>query len=160
MRLFRLQLIECLRRSPGTIIVCHVLRHPLQSFAPCSARLVIDEKYSRMFKVVSQEPRIHSQAEDSVALRVLGIPSIVEHELQLKRIDVVCLEFPQAQPKQNWEDDLARYSDVDAEEVFRFNYPNASSVNRCPACTRVVRAPEASQCLWCGHDWHKQVKRL
>lgn len=26
--------------------------------------------------------------------------------------------------------------------------------NRCPACHRIVRTPEARQCLWCGHDWH------
>ena len=27
-------------------------------------------------------------------------------------------------------------------------------VNRCPSCGRVVRTPNARQCLWCGHDWH------
>jgi hypothetical protein len=28
--------------------------------------------------------------------------------------------------------------------------------NRCPACRRIVVSPEARQCLWCGHDWHKR----
>ena len=27
-------------------------------------------------------------------------------------------------------------------------------INRCPACRRVVRTPQARQCFWCGHDWH------
>jgi hypothetical protein len=27
-------------------------------------------------------------------------------------------------------------------------------VNRCPACRRVVRTPQARQCFWCGFDWH------
>jgi hypothetical protein len=27
-------------------------------------------------------------------------------------------------------------------------------INRCPACSRVVRTPHARQCFWCGHDWH------
>jgi hypothetical protein len=27
-------------------------------------------------------------------------------------------------------------------------------INRCPRCARIVRAPKARQCLWCGHDWH------
>jgi hypothetical protein len=27
-------------------------------------------------------------------------------------------------------------------------------INRCPKCARIVRAPAAQQCLWCGHDWH------
>ncbi len=26
--------------------------------------------------------------------------------------------------------------------------------NRCPACNRIVKTPQARQCLWCGHDWH------
>lgn len=25
---------------------------------------------------------------------------------------------------------------------------------RCPECKRIVRTPEAKQCLWCGADWH------
>jgi hypothetical protein len=28
------------------------------------------------------------------------------------------------------------------------------TINRCPACNRIVRTPMARQCLWCGHDWH------
>ncbi len=28
------------------------------------------------------------------------------------------------------------------------------AVNRCPACDRIVRTPQAKQCLWCSHDWH------
>ena len=28
------------------------------------------------------------------------------------------------------------------------------SLNRCPACQRLVRTPLARQCLWCGHRWH------
>ena len=27
-------------------------------------------------------------------------------------------------------------------------------INRCPACSRIVRTHLAKQCLWCGHDWH------
>lgn len=27
-------------------------------------------------------------------------------------------------------------------------------VNRCPACQRVARTPNAKQCRWCYHDWH------
>lgn len=26
--------------------------------------------------------------------------------------------------------------------------------NRCPKCNKIVRTPEARQCLWCGADWH------
>jgi hypothetical protein len=26
-------------------------------------------------------------------------------------------------------------------------------VNRCPECSRIVRAPNARQCLWCGNEW-------
>jgi hypothetical protein len=28
-------------------------------------------------------------------------------------------------------------------------------VNRCPACHRVARTPQARQCFRCGHDWHE-----
>jgi hypothetical protein len=28
--------------------------------------------------------------------------------------------------------------------------------NRCPACNRIVKTPQARQCLWCGHDWHER----
>ncbi len=28
------------------------------------------------------------------------------------------------------------------------------SINRCPACHRVVRTPRAKQCRWCSQDWH------
>lgn len=28
-------------------------------------------------------------------------------------------------------------------------------INRCPACGRIVRSPDARQCLWCKHDWHR-----
>ena len=34
------------------------------------------------------------------------------------------------------------------------NHPSEIAINRCPRCTRIVRTPEAKQCLWCGHDWH------
>jgi len=27
-------------------------------------------------------------------------------------------------------------------------------VNRCPACGKIVRTPQAKQCRWCRHDWH------
>jgi hypothetical protein len=27
-------------------------------------------------------------------------------------------------------------------------------INRCPRCHRVLRAPKARQCFWCGHDCH------
>jgi hypothetical protein len=29
-------------------------------------------------------------------------------------------------------------------------------INRCPACSRIVKTPLARQCLWCGHDWHER----
>ncbi|WP_146565474.1 hypothetical protein [Posidoniimonas corsicana] len=29
-----------------------------------------------------------------------------------------------------------------------------NEINLCAACNRVVRTPQAKQCLWCGHDWH------
>ncbi len=28
------------------------------------------------------------------------------------------------------------------------------SINRCQDCSRILRTPEALQCLWCGADWH------
>jgi hypothetical protein len=31
------------------------------------------------------------------------------------------------------------------------------SVNRCPACHRIVRTPKAKQCFWCGNDSHLRV---
>ena len=31
----------------------------------------------------------------------------------------------------------------------------AICVNRCDRCSRIVRTPDAQQCLWCGHDWHR-----
>ena len=30
------------------------------------------------------------------------------------------------------------------------------SINRCTACRRIVATPAAQQCLWCGHEWHRQ----
>ena len=27
--------------------------------------------------------------------------------------------------------------------------------NRCPRCSRILRTPQARQCFWCGHDWHR-----
>ncbi len=35
------------------------------------------------------------------------------------------------------------------------DHPDAIVVNRCPACSRIVRTPLAQQCLWCGADWHR-----
>jgi hypothetical protein len=29
-------------------------------------------------------------------------------------------------------------------------------INRCPACSRIVRTTKAMQCLWCHHSWHKR----
>ena len=31
-------------------------------------------------------------------------------------------------------------------------------INRCPVCDRIVKTPQAHQCLWCGHDWHNGSK--
>lgn len=28
-------------------------------------------------------------------------------------------------------------------------------INRCPACSKIVRTPRAKQCLWCDYDWHE-----
>jgi hypothetical protein len=44
-----------------------------------------------------------------------------------------------------------------AQVAARIDYEVANghlTINRCSACTRIVRTPLARQCLWCGHDWH------
>lgn len=28
------------------------------------------------------------------------------------------------------------------------------TIARCSSCDRIIRTPNARQCLWCGHDWH------
>jgi len=33
-------------------------------------------------------------------------------------------------------------------------------VNRCPACSRIVRSPKARQCLWCKHTWHSTCPQV
>jgi hypothetical protein len=30
-----------------------------------------------------------------------------------------------------------------------------SFLNRCSRCGRIVRTPQARQCMWCHHDWHE-----
>ena len=50
---------------------------------------------------------------------------------------------------------------VDGWAAFRFaarsrvmrDHPSEVVVNRCPDCERVVKTPQARQCLWCGCDW-------
>jgi hypothetical protein len=32
---------------------------------------------------------------------------------------------------------------------------SALPINRCPRCHRVLRTPVATQCFWCGCDWHR-----
>ena len=49
---------------------------------------------------------------------------------------------------------------ADGEDAFqrrlarRLLTEHSAEINRCPSCARIVRTPNARQCLWCGHDWH------
>jgi hypothetical protein len=43
---------------------------------------------------------------------------------------------------------------IAAARVLRENAGDLT-INRCSMCNRIVRTPQARQCLWCGHDWHK-----
>ena len=38
------------------------------------------------------------------------------------------------------------------------DYAGQIQLNRCPVCHRIVRTPQAKQCLWCGHDWHQSTQ--
>ena len=54
-------------------------------------------------------------------------------------------------------DDLEGLRSLQASVADRITTEIASGrvvVNRCPACSRIVKTPLARQCLWCGHDWH------
>ncbi len=42
---------------------------------------------------------------------------------------------------------------IAAARVLRENGADLT-INRCSMCNRIVRTPQAQQCLWCGHDWH------
>jgi hypothetical protein len=42
---------------------------------------------------------------------------------------------------------------IAAARVLRENGGDLT-INRCSMCNRIVRTPQAQQCLWCGHDWH------
>lgn len=44
---------------------------------------------------------------------------------------------------------------IAAERVLR-DHDGALKINRCLKCDRIVRTPQAQQCLWCGHDWHER----
>jgi hypothetical protein len=33
-------------------------------------------------------------------------------------------------------------------------------LNRCYECDRILRTPQAKQCFWCGHSWHKVMSHL
>ena len=43
-----------------------------------------------------------------------------------------------------------------AERILRDN-PNKIYFNNCPNCGKLARTPQAKQCRFCGHSWHKQV---
>ena len=30
-------------------------------------------------------------------------------------------------------------------------------ITKCPRCQRLVKTPQAKQCLWCGNDWHDRT---
>lgn len=34
-------------------------------------------------------------------------------------------------------------------------HPDKVFFNLCPVCNRLARTPQAKQCRYCGHDWHK-----
>ncbi len=59
------------------------------------------------------------------------------------RIREALRDGPDAFRKRVRERVLAEYGD----QVF---------VNRCSVCERIVATPQARQCLWCGHDWHRE----
>ena len=42
---------------------------------------------------------------------------------------------------------------IAAARVLRENGGDLT-INRCSKCNRIVRTPQARQCLWCGHNWH------
>ena len=37
-------------------------------------------------------------------------------------------------------------------------YSDQIFINRCPACQRIVRTPNARLCVWCGHTWYEQTE--
>jgi hypothetical protein len=60
-------------------------------------------------------------------------------------------------------DDEIRGALADGHEAFRARVIRRlladpavqAMINRCPKCRRVVRTPEARQCLWCKHVWRE-----
>jgi len=40
-----------------------------------------------------------------------------------------------------------------ADRILR-EHGSEVTINRCPACQRVVRTPMAKWCMWCKFDWH------
>ena len=91
-----------------------------------------------------------------------------EEESMLVEVFAVQCKGPHAQSKTfdrfgiSPDDPLARSTLRDGKDTFREKVckrilqENESDVfiNRCPACSRIVATPKASQCLWCGNDWH------
>ncbi len=41
------------------------------------------------------------------------------------------------------------------QRILRDVWAGRVIINRCPACSRIVKTPLARQCLWCGCDWHR-----
>jgi hypothetical protein len=35
-------------------------------------------------------------------------------------------------------------------------HQNLFQIARCLQCSRILKSPQARQCLWCGADWHSQ----
>ena len=35
--------------------------------------------------------------------------------------------------------------------------PDKVYFNNCPQCARLARSPQAKQCRFCGHSWHKKI---
>ena len=153
--LYRLRLLAKFGLWNGSEIVCAVLTNPKRKLAPCVARLWRHGQYSDTFKIVAQTILNPTPPDGSVSLTVAGLPHISEEEILSGSVEVHGMEvLPEvvATPKP---DDVTLYDDQRAIEAFSFTFPSAAFVNRCPACNRVVRTPEAKQCFWCGHDWHK-----
>ena len=46
---------------------------------------------------------------------------------------------------------MAQFRDTAARRIIA---EQNLTIARCTNCDRIVRTPNAQQCLWCGHDWH------
>src|ERR1700730_2698725 len=92
--------------------------------------------------------------------------SLAERGLTISRPNLVnILENTAAILRRSWEaqiDPMAVEALSSGEAAFRTyvrdrllrDHQAGIIINRCQACGRIVRTPQAQQCLWCGHDWH------